>query len=241
MSLTTATARSAAARRDETRAPTMGASNMTGGTNGRHREETQLQQLRHHTRNALQRIVLQIWDVPDLQASLPGRQLLRDVEQRMRLSMDVSDALFGLTRQPGLFPSRLKSLCTSAVQLLSDPDQIIELDVKVEAAVPRPWEEMILRIAYEMVGNAVKHGLHVRLLGRISVSVAQGAEGLALTVRDDGWGPSAADGSGEGLQLMRAISAEADGKVSLERIEDHTVARLVLPREYPAQHAAERC
>jgi len=236
MSLTNALAHTAATRRNGLKAPTV-----TGGERRRDCEETQLQQLRHHTRNAPQRIVLQIWDVPDLQTSLPGRQLLRDVEQRMRLSVEVSDALFGLTRQPGLFPSRLKSLCTSAVQLLSDPDQIIDLDVKVEASVPRPLEEMILRIAYEMVGNAVKHGLHVRLVGRIFVSIAQSPEGLVLTVRDDGWGPSAGDGTGEGLQLMRAISAEADGRVSLERIEDQTVARLVLPGEHPAQHVAEHC
>ena len=158
----------------------------------------------------------------------------------MRLSMEVSDALFGLTRQPGLFPSRLKSLCTSAVQLLSNPDQIIDLDVKVEASVPRPLEKMILRIAYEMVGNAVKHGLHVRLVGRIFVSIAQSPEGLVLTVRDNGWGPLARDSTGEGLQLMQAISADADGRISLERIEDQTVARLMLPGENPTQHAAER-
>ena len=52
--------------------------------------------LRHHTKNALQRLIAQIAN-SDLRATPGGEALAEDLERRIRLSARVSDALFGLT------------------------------------------------------------------------------------------------------------------------------------------------
>ena len=79
--------------------------------------ETDLRQLRHHTKNALQRILCQIEQCRGLQDTPAGRHLVHDLERRVRLSSAVSDALFGLTSTPGPLRSRLQQLCDTLIEL----------------------------------------------------------------------------------------------------------------------------
>lgn len=192
-----------------------------------------LRQLRHQTKNALQRILGQVWKVRDLQRTREGQRLLDEVEQRIQLSAEISNALFGLTRRPAAMEERLRHLCESTVALLSDTDQTIRLEVAVAGECPEALRGTVLRVAHEMVGNAVKHGMHVRLLGRIAVRLESGARETRLTVADDGWGPTPAatpgqDG-GEGLQLVAALARQQGGTAHLRRDWNETVAELVLP------------
>ena len=44
------------------------------------------------------------------------------------------------------------------------------------------------RVAHELLGNAVKHGMRARLVGRIAARVVSDEGRVLLTVTDDGWG-----------------------------------------------------
>ncbi len=183
-------------------------------------------QLRHQTKNALAVIMMQVskhltaGGCPDLAA---------DIERRIMLTAKISNALFGLTQAPAPLAERLNSLCDSLVGLLGDPAQRFTVEVDVGSGVPLSLEALILRATHELVGNAVKHGMHMRLIGRIQVSLTSDADGTMLIVADDGWGCAAHFQPGEGLQLVNLLAQSFGGQVTLQRRGDTTLATLRLP------------
>ena len=189
----------------------------------------ELRQLRHHTKNALQRILLQVERCRELQATVDGRRLVADIERRIRLSSSVSDALFGLVSTPGRLEDRLRRLAEAVAELLGDPDQFVRVDVAVDPATPPGLDDVLLRIANEYLGNAVKHGLYARCAGFLLVRVDSLAGGaVRLRVTDDGWGFRCAPEQGEGLRLARILSARYGGTVGLACRGGLTVAEAVL-------------
>lgn len=191
--------------------------------------ETEFRQLRHQTKNALQRVLLLIEEHPALRRDEAGRAVAAELQRRIALTAAISDALFGLTRAPGPFARRLGSLCESVVALLAEPGQDIRVGVLATGRCPPALQEVVLRVAHEFVGNAVKHGMHARIAGRIEVRLEAGEGELRLRVADDGWGWAGQPVMGEGLSLARLIAAREDGTVSLERQDGRTLAMLVLP------------
>jgi two-component sensor histidine kinase len=197
-----------------------------------------LRQLRHQTKNALQRIIAQV-ATSDLRATEAGSALADDVERRICLSARISDALFGLTSMPGSLDVRLTGLCNAIVALLAHPKQTISVDVAVSGTCPEPLQAVVVQVAHEMVGNAVKHGLHMRLTGRISLRLWAGGTGAAddqsvtLLVSDNGWGPRKGS-DGDGLPIMRTLAGQYGGAVSLSRDDGWTVARLYIPNDEKA-------
>jgi two-component sensor histidine kinase len=185
-------------------------------------------QLRHQTKNALARILAQV--STGLASPDACRRTAADVERRILLTAQISDALFGLTREPGPFGFRLENLCDGVIGLASESDQYISFICSVSAEPPPHQAEIVLRIAHELIGNAVKHGMHMRLLGRIDVVVQDSAAGLMLEVSDDGWGCGRAPAQGEGLSVARVLAENCGGTVSLERHGDRTIARLIIAR-----------
>lgn len=188
---------------------------------GRHEEgRTELRQLRHLTKNALQRILVQVMEVGGTEKSAVGRSLAREIERRIKLSAAISDALFGLTRSPGTLYERLGMLCRSVIDLYADPAQIIHLELSVKTNLARRLEPTVLGIAQELVGNAVKHGLHMRLLGRIRVSLENGGEGCAvLSVANDGWPIEGELAEGEGLQLVSELAGAVGGRMRIAAVK----------------------
>ena len=190
-----------------------------------------LAQLRHHTRNTLHRVLLEVQEQAALCAPERERVLLNAVAERINHSVAIADALFGVTRAAAPFAERLQAICESTVALLADPEQALALDVAVEASCPPALEVPLLRAAQEFVANAVKHGMHLRLMGRITVRLAKGAAGgIELTVRDNGWGPHPSANAGEGLAILRELANEYGGSLALIRQAGETRARLSLPR-----------
>ncbi len=189
--------------------------------------EVDFRQLRHQTKNALTRILAQIADcVP---ASGPNQRMATELERRILLTAEISDALFGLTRAPGPLGERMENLCRGIVGLASDPDQYITLNCSVQTQhVPPALEEVILRVAHELVSNAVKHGMHMRLIGRINVEVSADKAGVRLEVTDNGWGCGREPAPGEGMTLASMLAAEHGGSLGLHRRGEMTVATLWL-------------
>lgn len=188
-----------------------------------------LRLLRHHTKNTLQRILAEVVLIDGSRLSLESGRMLRDLERRITLSAAISDALFGMTGAPRPMEDRLDSLCKGTIELLGDPDQIIRLDLAVAGECPAHLRETVLRGANEMLGNAIKHGLHERMLGRITIRLVTSTRETRLTVEDDGWGYCAAREAGEGLGLTQALAEQHGGSSSIRRVGDGTRAEMVLP------------
>jgi two-component sensor histidine kinase len=190
---------------------------------------TEFRQLRHQTKNALQRILFMIDAHPALRQTEASRAVAADLHRRILLTAEISDALFGLTHAPAPFAERLGGLCEAMTALLGVPGQDIRLRLRLAGACPEPLQEAVLRVAHELVGNAVKHGLYARLAGEIEVRLENDGSELRLLVLDDGWGWAEPMVAGEGLSLARVIATREAGRVTLDRKGNRTVAMLALP------------
>ncbi len=190
--------------------------------------ELDMRQLRHHTKNALARILAQVSS--ELSTTSTARRVATEVERRVLLTARISDALFGLTRAPGPFDERLDSLCRAVVELMGEDGQCLALTCDIGCSVPPMLRDTVLRVAHEFVGNAVKHGMHVRLVGRIAVTVTGDGDGVRLEVADDGWGCGTSPRPGEGTSVAERLAAAVGGRVGLHRQDEKwTVATLRLP------------
>ncbi len=196
-------------------------------------DQVAFRQLRHHTKNTLQRVLSEVATCPGLKASAAGRALASDLERRIMLSATLSDALFAVVTRPRPLATRLEALTRAAVDLMADPDQIITTTVTVIGELPALRADLLVRAAHELVGNAVKHGMHVRMVGRIEVLVRAGEGLVEMTVADDGWGLGDCLARGEGLRIAHLLAHEQGGRLVLERTHGMTVATLTLPHAAP--------
>ena len=202
-------------------------------------EQLSMRQLRHHTKTALQSLINQVSTCAGLQQDAAGRALARDLAQRIRLSASISDALFGLTRTPRPLYSRLELLGRAVVSMLSDPDQDITLEVAVHGRTLPGVEDALVRVANEMIGNAIKHGMTLRMIGNIDVTVDARDGGVTMTVSDDGWGLCEGGGvpeaRGEGLRIAELLADQVGGAITLHRDRCRTLAMLRIPAGPPGR------
>ena len=187
-----------------------------------------LRQLRHHTKNTLQRILGLIAEAPGLCDTPAGEKIVQELEYRIGLSANISNALFGLTGAPGSMADRLRQLAGAVVDMMRSPDQMIRVGVSVRGSCPAELREAVLRSAHELLGNAIKHGMKGRPNGRITVRLVTESDCTTLTVVDNGWGFNGAPRSGEGLALAHGFAARHGGTLELDGA-DGTVATLELP------------
>ncbi|WP_315767552.1 MULTISPECIES: hypothetical protein [unclassified Bradyrhizobium] len=186
--------------------------------------------LRHHTKNALQRIIAQC-ETSVLRSTPSGTALADDILRRVLLSAEISEALFGLTTAPACFEQRLASLVKATVALLSDRAQNIDASVQIAGRCPAPIVPLVLQVGHELVGNAVRHGMRMRETGTILVSLRITPVGdVCLMVCDDGWGPGNAD-QGEGGSIIAELIAPHRGSASLARQGGQTVATISIPSQ----------
>jgi two-component sensor histidine kinase len=191
-------------------------------------QEIDLRQLRHHTKNTLQRIIALITEKSGLCDTPAAEQFARELEYRIGLSATISNALFGLTEAPGPMADRLRQLGGGIVEMMRGPGQVIRIGVSVRGTCPPALREAVIRGANELIGNAMKHGLKDRPSGRISVRLATEAGLTALSVIDNGWGFSGAAPLGEGLSLAHGFAERHGGTLRLESASG-TVAVMELP------------
>ena len=191
--------------------------------------DDQFRQLRHQTKNALQRILNLVAEAPELRGSPAREELSEELQRRILLAASLSDALFGLTHAPGTLAHRLSSLCDGILSLLGDPDAMIEIAATVDGDCPAALDETVLRVVHELVGNAVTHGMHARLVGHIRVTVRTAARLTVVMVSDDGWGCPDTMQRGEGLALATLLTERQRGHLRLHRRAEWTVATIELP------------
>jgi two-component sensor histidine kinase len=191
-------------------------------------QEIDLRQLRHHTKNTLQRIIALIAELPGLHDSPAAETIARELEYRIGLSATISNALFGLTEAPGSMADRLRQIGGAVVDLMRAPDQVIRVGVSVRGTYPAALREAVVRGAHELIGNAVKHGMKSRPSGRISVRLVTEGGITVLTVSDNGWGFAGTPRPGEGLALARGFAERHAGSLHLESCGG-AVATMLLP------------
>lgn len=191
-------------------------------------QDIDLRQLRHHTKNALQRILGLIAGTPGLSDTPEGEKIVQELEHRIALSATISNAMFGLTEAPGSMAERLRKLSGAVVDMMRDADQVIRIGVSVRGDCPTRFRDTVLRSTHELVGNAVKHGMRDRPGGRIAVRLVSDLDCTTLTVLDNGWGFSGKPRLGEGLSLARGLAERHSGSLAMDG-EDGTVATLELP------------
>jgi two-component sensor histidine kinase len=195
-----------------------------------HGAEAELRQLRHHTKNTLQRIIGLLSEIPGLTDTPEGEQVARELEYRICLSAQISNALFGLTDVPGSMGERLRQLSGGMVEMMREPDQVIRTGVSVRGCCPPAVREAVIRCAHELIGNAVKHGMKGRPHGRIAVRLVTAGALTTLTVTDNGWGFEGSPHFGEGLTLARLFAERAGGSLELDGV-DGTAATVTLPHD----------
>jgi two-component sensor histidine kinase len=194
-------------------------------------QEIDLRQLRHHTKNTLQRIMALITENSGLCDTPATERFARELEYRIGLSAAISNALFGLTEAPGSMADRLRQLGGGIVGMMRDADQVIRIGVSVRGTCPPALREAVIRGANELIGNAVKHGMKNRPAGRISVRLVSEAGMTVLSITDDGWGFSGTPRSGEGLSLAQGFADRHGGILRLESAGG-TVATMQLPHRH---------
>jgi two-component sensor histidine kinase len=191
-------------------------------------QDIDLRQLRHHTKNTLQRILGLIAEAPGLCDTPQGEKLARELEYRIGLSATISNALFGLTDAPGSMAERLRQLAGAVVEMMRDTDQLIRVGVSVRGCCPEQLRDTVLRTANELVSNAVKHGMKGRPSGRIALRLMTDDDCTTLTVVDNGWGFAGTLRPGEGLAIAHGFAARYGGSLTMDG-EDGTLATLELP------------
>jgi two-component sensor histidine kinase len=191
-------------------------------------QDIDLRQLRHHTKNTLQRILGLIAEAPGLCDTPQGEKIAQELEYRICLSATISNALFGLTDAPGSMADRLRELAGAVADLMRDADQVIRVGVFVRGCCPAGLREAVVRSAHELIGNAVKHGMKGRSTGRIAIRLTTEDDCTTLTVLDNGWGFTGKPRSGEGLALTRDFAARHGGSLKMDG-DAGTVATLRLP------------
>jgi len=190
-------------------------------------QEIDLRQLRHHTKNTLQRIIALITEIPGLCDTPAGEDIARELEYRIALSATISNALFGLTDAPGSMADRLRQLGGAVVDMMRGADQVIRVGVSVRGCCPAGLRDAVVRSAHELIGNAVKHGMKNRPSGRIWVRLVTERGMTTLSVTDNGWGFSDTPRWGEGLSLAQAFAERHGGSLRLES-SDGTIATVEL-------------
>jgi two-component sensor histidine kinase len=188
----------------------------TSATDAAVSAEIDLRQLRHHTKNTLQRMLALISEVPGLHDSPQGQHLARELQRRIHLSATISNMLFGLTDMPGSMAERLRQLAGAVVDMMGSADQMIRVGVLVRGTCPGHLRQTVIRTAHELIGNAVKHGMKGRPSGRIAVRLVSQDASTTLAIVDNGWGFSGRPREGEGLALVRSFAAKHGGALRLE-------------------------
>ena len=187
-------------------------------------------QLRHQTKNALQRILCVVHGNAALGETADGRALIEELHRRIRLTVAISDALFGLTASPAALAVRLRRLAGDMLRQRAEPGQRVALDVRVEGGDGPGWlDDMVLRVAHEMLDGARMQGLRGRLHGAVTVTLTVLADRTWLTVSDDGAARRVRDDDDGGVSLMRELVRAQGGRVWLVREAGLTLATLELP------------
>jgi hypothetical protein len=112
------------------------------------------------------------------------------------------------SRSPaGPFERLLLEHCERILSSGRSQPLIVQLELRFEGSCPETHEKTVLRVADELLSNAMEHGFYCRERGHVFVHVVSRAGvGIQVSVSDDGWGfDSGQIIDGNGFHLLRMI------------------------------------
>lgn len=205
-------------------------------------KETLLGEIHHRVKNNLQVIcsllALQSGHVDDETL----REILEQSQGRVRSMAMVHERLYRSNTFSGVdLAAHVESLLSAIASSYPDrarfvvmpPETSVEVDI--DTAIP------VGLVINELVVNACKHAFAPGARGTITLSCACDAEGLAMTVQDDGVGLPAGfvldqpQGRSLGLQLVRALVAQLRGSIEMTS-DKGTRATLRVPHPCPPKN-----
>jgi two-component system sensor histidine kinase UhpB len=159
------------------------------------------------------------------------RERLADVQEQARAAIDEVGALAWQLRPGILDDLGLLSALQALIETFEE-----QSDVRIEARLPAgldpiaPEVELaIYRIAQEALSNALRHAQ----ARTIELALIGGAEGVTLTVADDGRGISREQSEGPGIRGMRERAMFVGGRLRLESPRGRGIRlRLEIPHEH---------
>lgn len=186
-------------------------------------KEVLLKEVQHRVKNNLQVIS----SLLRLQAARIDEKARRGFDESLRRiqSMSLLHELLYRSDQPARidFAAYLRQLCDGLVRSGNPTGARLTIEtrpwtVDVDQATP------LALIASELVSNALQHAFPSGHPGTVTVELLPDAEGMRLTVRDDGVGlppgvpnPQQRRGNGLGLVLVQALTQQAGGTMRIER------------------------
>jgi two-component system sensor histidine kinase UhpB len=188
------------------------------------------QELHDEIGQRLTGILLQLSRIRD---DAPGHLKTRiaAVQDEERAALDEVGALAWQLRPGILDDLGLLSALDALVETLAEHSE-----ARITAALPTgppalgaEVELVVYRIAQEALTNAVRHSG----AGNIELALAETANGLTLSVADDGRGLAGADGDGPGIRGMRERALLVDGRLRIDSPRDGgTRVHLAVPRPH---------
>jgi hypothetical protein len=141
-----------------------------------------------------------------------------------------------LGRSPGssaprrAFEGMLLEHCERIVASGRSRNLTVRLELRFDGICPTTHEKTVMRVADELLSNAMEHGYHDRQLGYIFVHViSRAGVGIQVSVSDDGWG---FDGGpiidGNGFRLLRLLG-DLSFAAAAAPFEARTSVTIILP------------
>lgn len=202
-------------------------------------QELAFRQLRHNTRNTLQRIICLLADAKELTILPGGAALAQDLIGRICSATELADSFYAVTQPHGGIAARLHALSRSLVRLYSGRTQEVDIRLSIEMECDGRFADILLQITHEFVGNALKHGLRNQIVGKIEISLTRNRAGsVILAVTDSGNGFAPAAKKGEGLGLAQELAAFHQGKIILPGPGEEARICAHFPGNVPVQDKA---
>lgn len=199
------------------------------------RHQILFQELQHRVANSLQAAsgTIEIAKRHIAESPADVTAMLDEAAARIAASADVHRRL----NDPNLFRRGLKLILRDAVFSIIDPNQVA-LILKIEE-IDLSFEQMrnLTQLVIEATNNAQKHVYRRGMGSHLYVSLERKPGNRAiLIVRDDGPGadsvvPSQDRGKGLGLRVIRGLTAQLSGKLT---VNPNSGMELVL--EFPLDH-----
>jgi signal transduction histidine kinase len=119
----------------------------------------------------------------------------------------IQDRSKGSSQPRRPFEELLLEHCERIVASGRSQERIVQLELNFEGICPATHERTVLRVADELLSNAMEHGYYARQGGHVFVHVISYAGvGVQVSVSDDGWGfDSGPIIDGNGFHLLRQI------------------------------------
>ncbi len=182
-----------------------------------------IQEMHHRIKNNLQ-TVADLLSLEMLQgADAPATERLRESISRVKSIAAVHELLsLDSTELTDIRRLAQKIIDTSARPLV-DPQKMIAFSVEGPSILLSSKQATALALVMnELINNSLEHAFKGRQTGSVAVALAETADGIEVTVRDDGvglpagFGTNGASGEGLGLQIARTIVAkDLNGKLEL--------------------------